>query len=325
LQAIGTPLARVVFSSNTGTVPGAWYGFDFGATAGAPQSRMAWVTVEHAGSTGNAKGGVTIQGESPIFENFVIEKNQYAGVMITGGTPIFRGSDGSMIASNIGPGIRVTGGSSMSLSGVLITENSEHGIQALGSDGWNASWTLSATALTKNGDYAMSASRSAFASRIRASSWPAGTSLAPRRRITFNRGGGFAGITTNTSWPAAGIPYYVSGRVEVKGLDVVLTIDAANTVWFAPDSELVCNDAQRNAIRALGGPRAPIRFALESLPPGTWRGIWIGPKADAPQSRFEYVAIDNAGASERGAVTVHTGSPLFDHVTILRSTSSGST
>ncbi|HWS72276.1 MAG TPA: right-handed parallel beta-helix repeat-containing protein, partial [Thermoanaerobaculia bacterium] len=128
-----------------------------------------------------------------------------------------------------------------------------------------------------------------------------------------------ANITADTTWTAAGSPYIVTGNIAIGGpAGVTLTVNPGVTVKFATGSQLLVNSSDKGALVANGTSADPILFTSNvSATAGAWLGLRFGTIAGAPASSVSYATVEYAGSnfSGFGGITVHGGSPSFDHVT----------
>ena len=283
LQAVGTPSAPILFTSNTTAEQAAWYGLWFGPTAAAPQSNVAYATIEYAGSNYWARGGVAVHANSPEFDHVTIRNCQYAGLSMTAGTPVITSST---ITANGGPGIYATGGTGL---------------------------TLTNDTFTNNGGYAVTLPLSVV---LASSSGLSATGNGTGRDAIEYRGGT---MTASSTWPLSALPYVISGTVDVMHTSApVLTIAAGNTIKFNSGAQLSVNHSAKGALQANGTAEAPIVFTSNgTATQGYWLGLWFGPTAAAPQSSVSYATIEYGGSSywSRGGITAHANAPVFDHVT----------
>ncbi len=291
LQANGTAASPILFTSNGTAAAGSWYGLWFGPTAAAPQSSVSHATIEYAGSNGFARGGIAVHAGSPVFDHVTVRNNQYAGVSFTNGAPVVTSST---ITGNGGPGIHSTGGTGLTLTNNSITNNSGYAVTL------PVGVVLTASANTATGN-------------------TGGNAIQYRAGL----------ITSNTTWPAPGIPYVVSGTIDVMHANApVLTIAPGNTVKFDANSQISCNQSSKGALQANGTAAAPIVFTSNTTATaGSWWGLWFGPTAAAPQSSVSYATIEYAGSNgfARGGITVNANSPQFDHLIVRNNQHSGLT
>ena len=128
-----------------------------------------------------------------------------------------------------------------------------------------------------------------------------------------------ASITADTTWTAAGSPYILTGNIAIGGpAGVTLTINPGVTVKFATGSQLLVDYYDKGALVANGTSSDPIVFTSNvSATAGAWPGLRFGTIAGAPASSVSYATVEYAGSnfSGFGGITIHGGSPSFDHVT----------
>jgi flagellar hook assembly protein FlgD len=285
----GTDTAPVVFTSNGSTTAGAWYGLRFGSVAGAPASSLTYTTVEYAGSNTHSLGGITVLDHAPAFDHVTSRVHQYAGIKIENGSPSLTAS---AITENAGFGVYLTGGA-VTLETVALTDNT--GI-ALSAPANSVLANLSGVTASGNGTNAL---------EIRA-----GT------------------INANRTWKASAVPYLVNGSVMVEsGSAPILTIEAGNTVRFAASSQIAVNHNNRGGLQVNGTSSAPVLFTSHAATPaaGAWWGLYFGGMSSPPASSVSYATIEWGGYSNasRGGITIYTGAPAFDHVTVRNSAFAG--
>ena len=289
IQAIGTASEPILFTSNGTATPGYWQGLWFGPSADGPQSNITHATIEYGGSNAGGRGGATVHTLTPVFDHVTFRDNAHAGLRLISGSAVLLDST---ITANGGHGINASGGTSLTLTNVAFTNNS----------GFAATLPVSvgltdATNLTATGN-------------------SGGNAIEYRAGV----------ITANTTWPLSDIPYVVTGTIDVMHSSApVLTIAAGNTIRFNGGAQLSCNHSAKGAIQAVGTSAQPILFTSNtSAVAGAWQGLWFGPAADGPQSNIAYATIEYGGSiSGRGGATVHTLSPVFEHVTFRNNAHAG--
>jgi flagellar hook assembly protein FlgD len=284
LRANGTASEPILFTSNGAQTQNAWLGIWFGPASGAPQSNLTYATIEYGGSSYWSRGGITTHTVTPLFDHVTVRQNQHGGIVINGGAPVIRDS---VIASNGGPGINVTAAAGLALTDDAFTSNNGYAV------------TLPASVPLTEG------------SGLTASGNGTG-----KDAIEYRQGV----ITANRTWPAAGIPYAISGNLDVQGAAApVLTIAAGTTIRFNAGAQMAINHGDKGGLVANGTPSAPILFTSNgTATPGSWLGLWFGPAAAPPQSSISYATIEYGGSNgaSRGGITVNAASPQFDHLTL---------
>jgi len=284
LQANGTAAAPILFTSNGAATAGFWLGLFFGGIPGGPQSSVSYATIEYGGSSGYQRGGMTVEGLSPVFDHVTSRSNAYAGAVLKGGSLVLRDAT---VSNNGGPGLYASGGTSATLTTVAFTSNT----------GYAASLPASLVL--------------ADASNLTA------TGNATGGNAIEYRGGT---ITANTSWPLSTIPYVVTSTIYVEGAAApTLTIAAGNTVRFNSGAQIAVNYNNKGALQANGTAAAPIVFTSNgTLSAGFWLGLFFGSVAGGPQNNISYATIEYGGSSgyQRGGITVEGLSPVFDSVTV---------
>lgn len=80
IQAIGTPSAPILFTSNGTATPGYWTGLWFGPTANPPQTNIAYAIIEYAGSTYWNRGALAVNAGAPAFDHLTLRNNQHSAL-----------------------------------------------------------------------------------------------------------------------------------------------------------------------------------------------------------------------------------------------------
>jgi flagellar hook assembly protein FlgD len=290
----GTAQLPVLFTFNAATppspdppLPGSWFGLRFGSTADAPQSTIRWATIEYAGWVNARRGGVHVEGGSPLLEHVTLRRNAYAG-MTSGGAPTIRDST---VTSNAGPGLSAWAGAGLTMSTVTFTSNSGCAVSMSGNVPVLGAGNLTAAGNTE-GD-----------------------------GICFPQGG----VSESSSWARSNLPYILSGTFAIGGSHApVLTIAAGVTIKFNGGGQLFVNNP--GALQAVGTAAEPIVFTSNGAPiKGAWNGIYLGSEASEPTTKIAYATIENAGSNffTRGGISVINGSPEFDHLTIRNNQRAG--
>jgi flagellar hook assembly protein FlgD len=285
----GTATDPVVFTANGSTSAAYWQGIHFGTIAGGPASALTYTTIEYAGSTTNAVGALTVRAFSPSFDHVTARVNQFAGIKIEGGTPSITSST---LRDNIGAGLYTSGGDA-TLTDVALLSNTGSAISA------HPNTQLSGmTGITATGN---------------------GTNA-----VEYRAGD----MTVSRTWKTSPIPYVVTGGIHVKAASApVLTIEPGNTIRFNAASQIAVNYQNKGGLAANGTSGAPILFTSNAATPtaGSWWGLYFGEVAGNTPSSVSYATIEYGGyaAAQRGGVTIHNVSPVFDHVTIRNSALAG--
>ena len=115
--------------------------------------------------------------------------------------------------------------------------------------------------------------------------------------------GGIGGnaVVNDVTWAALGVPYCLSGDIEVASLSIWsanLTIAPGVVVKLADNVELYCGLSGPGNINAYGTAASPITFtSLLATPyPGSWKdlGFYNGAGVD---SRMEYCMLSYGGGA----------------------------
>jgi parallel beta-helix repeat protein len=86
INATGTAAQPILFTSNGTATAGFWQGIVLGARNGTPSS-FAYCTIEYAGYSAAAHGGIHVDGNAPAFDHLILRNNSVAGLSAAGGTP----------------------------------------------------------------------------------------------------------------------------------------------------------------------------------------------------------------------------------------------
>src|SRR6185436_7731367 len=288
LQANGTAAAPILFTSNGSPTAGYWLGLFFGATQNAPESSVSYATIEYAGSSYYQRGGVTVNTPS-VFDHVTLRTNNVAGAILNAGTVTIRNS---AITANAGPGI-------LGNNDVVLTLHDD--------------------AFTNNDGQAVSLAAPVQIAQL--SNLAASGNGAGRDSIEYRTGT----IRNDRTWLLSTIPYVVTGNIAVEAnaqskSPPVLTIAAGNTVRFNSGAQISVNYNNTGALQANGTAALPIVFTSNgTATPGYWYGLFFGDLAGGSPSSVSWATIEYAGSDyyQRGGVTVHGLSPVFDHL-ILR-------
>ncbi|HTW92243.1 MAG TPA: Ig-like domain-containing protein [bacterium] len=109
-------------------------------------------------------------------------------------------------------------------------------------------------------------------------------------------------IVSNGTWRNLGVPYILSGDVEVAApTGPVLTIEAGDTIKLASGVELYCGNTNPGAIAAVGTVTSPIIFtsAVPSSQFGDWRDIGLY-SGTTNATRFVYCNFTYGGEAGSG-------------------------
>ena len=127
-------------------------------------------------------------------------------------------------------------------------------------------------------------------------------------------------VTATAVWQNPGVPWYVSGTVDVADpSNPLLTVAPGCSLLFADSASLRIGVGFGGAIQADGGT-GPVVFGAYATSPGplTWPGIEFLPGADTAQCYLYNCRIEDAGANGVAALL------CYIPVTILGTTVSGS-
>jgi len=286
INAQGTQASPILFTANSSTTAGFWYGVRVGGVSGAPASSIAHATVEYGGSNAYALGGVTIHGTSATLDHVVAKNNLQSGIRIDNANVTVTDSE---VRDNAGYGLYVRDATAaVTLTNVAATGNSGLAFSAPSSAQLSGMTGLSATNNT-------------------------GGNVVELRAST---------ITANRTWHASAVPYLVVGSVMVEGsASPVLTIAAGTVVRFDVSSQIAANYANKGSLVVTGTASAPVLFTSKSAQTaGSWWGIHLGYNSQTAISSLSHATIEYGGASvhNRGGLTLYaTDSPvLLDHLTI---------
>jgi hypothetical protein len=98
-------------------------------------------------------------------------------------------------------------------------------------------------------------------------------------------------VTTEQTWPAANVPYRLSGFTIVDGANASVNVSAGATFEGTSASGIrVQNDASFSAI---GSPGNEIVFRGSSSIPGTWLGLYFN--SNNPDNALQHVEVEAAG------------------------------
>jgi flagellar hook assembly protein FlgD len=286
LTAIGNSGSPIIFTSSApAPAPGNWQSIYFRSGTMPSSSRISFARIDYAGATDG--GAVVISGSSPPMDNLTISNSSSAGIKISGSAALPTLSDSN------------------------LTGNATYGINLL-SGGIN----FANTAITNNGDYAISAGPGTSVQGL--------TGLT----VTGNGGGdknciGYRGgaVGNGETW-RAGLDWVVLANTSVNS-NFTLNISPGVTVKFANNVQMDIS-GKLNATGTLSSP-ITLTAASASPAPGGWRSLyfWYYPDNLTGPSQLAYVSINYGGAVDGAAIVLTSMSPQLDHVTITNSSSYG--
>ena len=295
LTATGTAAQPIVFTSAQITpTPGYWLALVF-VGGGTSNSRLEYVTVSYGGQY-NANSGlcsVYVDSGSPTFDHLTVLSSATAGVRVLGASaaPTFTNS-------------RIEGSA---WSGFQLDTP--------------ASATVADTELVNNTGYAFRTSANARLLGL--------TGLT----VTGNGGGTGNGvahyggtITGAETWPS-GVDWYLLGDLQIgtpTSIAPSLAVSPGVNVKIGPSLRILIY----GTLTATGTATQPIVFtSAQTTPtPGYWLAlVFVG--GGTSNSRLEYVTVAYGGQSHPWSgycsVYVDSGSPSFDHLTVLSSATAG--
>jgi hypothetical protein len=289
LTAIGTQAQPISFTA-TSTSAGYWETITFLSTASA--SRLSYVTVSKGGRNvaGSGFALIEVSGSSPTFDHLTLSESGTYGMKVSGAA------------------------AAPSLSNSSVQSNAWAGISVSG----NATLTVTDTALLNNGDYAMEVyanCRIAGFTGMTASG-NGGTS----KNGIVHRGGT---VTTAEVW-LPGLTWFLTADLNIGSPtvpDASLTVGAGLTLKM----DLYRHIFAYGTLTAVGTPAQPITFTSVSAVAGYWETVSL--LSTASQSRLSYVTMSYGGRNVAGSglalIEVIGSSPVFDHLTLTDSATSG--
>jgi flagellar hook assembly protein FlgD len=307
LQAIGTSVSPITFTANNSTTPGFWQGIHF-ANQALSTSRIERAFVSYGGGSGLG-AGIKVENASATLVWATVENNAGSGVTTVNSSSTIQNCT---LRSNPW-GLSVSGTGTASLTGTTVTTNTSGGIWVASP----ASLSMTTVSLTNNTGYAISQNAAVTFGTVSGLTATGNTNNAIELRGSFTQ--------VNTTWKSAGIPYVVTGEVQVHhpSTTPILTIQAGATLRFASGQKLLVGYFGNARLQAVGTVAAPIVFtAHNSTSPGFWQGIDFRAGASA-SSRVERATVSYAGSGIGGGILVENSSPTIAWVTASNNSGSG--
>ncbi len=103
-----------------------------------------------------------------------------------------------------------------------------------------------------------------------------------------------ADLRASATWPAADVPYRLSGNHIVDDSGTVITIEAGATLQFESTAGF---RVLAGALRLLGQAGSPVTFTSASGNPDDWRGVGIS--SASAQNEIRHAVFENAGRSRQ--------------------------
>jgi len=98
-------------------------------------------------------------------------------------------------------------------------------------------------------------------------------------------------VTTAQSWPAANVPYRLSGFTNIDGASAAVTVAPGASFEGTSGSGIRVRDG--GSINAVGTPSNEILFSGTSSVAGTWLGLYI--QSNSPSNVLDHVTVEAAG------------------------------
>jgi flagellar hook assembly protein FlgD len=289
LTALGTTDQPIVFTANQATpTAGYWRALLF--MPGSSASRLSYVTASYGGRNDGYSGyaAIYVEGSSPGFDHLSITDSATSGMRIVtaGASPTVTDST---IRTSAGTGLRVDSPAAVTVTNSVLADNVGYAMEA-----WAGSRLLGLTGLTVSGNGGGA------------------------KNAVAHNGGTITGAET---W-RSGIEWHLLADLQVNSSGS-LTIQAGTRVKMGQYMRIV----SYGTLTALGTETQSIIFTANQATPtaGYWRALLFMPGSSA--SRLSYVTASyggrNDGYSGYAAIYVEGSSPIFDHLTITNSATSG--
>src|SRR5215472_994880 len=309
LQAVGTSASPIVFTANGSTSPGFWRGIQMGGSTSSTQ--ISYATVSYGGLTNNW-GGIHVIGCSPTISNVTASNNMNGGVTVNGGAPTIT----SLTSTGNQWGMVIWGSATASVSSSTLSSNTAGGIYLQAP----VTPSLQTVSITNNTGFAISQDAGATLGTVSGITATGNTNNAVEVRGST--------ASANTTWRSFGLPYIVTGDVNVQksgGPAAILTIQPGVTVKFNSGINFYIGWSYPGGLQAVGTSASPIVFTANgSTTPGFWRGIQMGTQTSGTQISFATVSYGGLNGNW-GGIHVLGCSPTISNVTASNNMNGGVT
>ncbi len=301
LMAVGTSSQGITFTSNQTTQTKGFWGTII-LESGASASHLSYVTVSYGGNNGAQNCELAVRGSSPSMDHLTVSQSSKDGLQVSV-SPAAPAVSSSLASSNVYSGFVVLAGATLSLTSVTADSNGD-GLYV----GAGSSMSLNGASLTNNTGWAIGAEHDTSLTGLTTVTM-SGNGGGAHNVIDY-RGGTIAG---NEHW-TAGVERWLDVTTTVASTGV-LTIDPGVTVRGASGCMLDVN----GKLFAQGTSVSGILLTGQTASPGSWAGLRFESGANPSASVVSYLTLSYAGVANTGALRISGSSPSFDHLTVSNS------
>jgi hypothetical protein len=304
ITAVGTPTEPIFFKAPVDDVRGYWGNLRIGGGGNLTDSNDSQLShVILAGGGGSSltpQPTLVLDRSAPQMDHLVIRDGSGSGLhaFSTGSFVL----DTATIANNLGHGIYLQGGAGQSLRNLVVQENNDYGIFAIGAN----QLVLQDNIIAANGV----AARLPVNAELGNNHWIANG----RNEIEFESGM----ISRDLRWSSVEAQYRLLGDVTVSD-GVTLTVEADVTINVEPGQSLSVD----GTISAVGTITAPIIFqGVQNNSNDYWGSLRIGGGdvlTDSNASILRHVIIDGAGrpgVTPQPSLILAYSAPHLEHLVV---------
>ncbi|MBN1338607.1 MAG: right-handed parallel beta-helix repeat-containing protein [Bacteroidales bacterium] len=364
LMALGNLNDSIVFTASTDNPsPGYWGGITFENYASDMHCQMDYCVIEYGGyssfeniycnqaspvlshctSRSGSGNGIYLISGNPVIDHCNVSSNTVSGIYCSQSSPQIYHSD---IGYNMSYGLFFTNASANPvIDHCIVTGNSNCGIYSSSTN----FLTVSGSIIENNASYGLYCN--SFVDQLVITGNQINGNNNYPVYIYANQAGGLSGntysgnlyqkiyiagatISMDAVWENPGIPYYISGNVNIQGTD---GSNGITTLTLSPGCELKfgstvflytghnSNQSYPGGLIAAGTELQPILFTSNQTSPsaGYWSGLYFANYAADSLCTLENCIVEYGGYSTYSNITCYHSAPSLKHCNIRYSGSDG--